>query len=931
MVGNDRKFTLRILFLNLLFFVVGIVTVKSQDRSVHIRLEITDAESLAIGGAKLVLLSDANRYEARTDAKGLAILDVIPGKYKIHIIKLSYQDYSTVLTFTNDARFSFRMAEKISNIEEVVITAKEGRGLTSSTIIDQRAMQHLQPSSFTDLLELLPGGRSGDPALNQMNRIRLREAGSAGNDYNTSSMGTAFLVNGAPLNSNANLQYTYDFLDKTRSGLKSRLNLTSGVDMRSIATDQIEKVEVLRGIPSVIYGNLTSGIVKITNKSGYTRWKSRFKADGYSKLFALSKGFEDKNNGLKINTGINYLDAKSDPRDRLESYKRITVNLAVAKEYTSNKATTRWQTNINYTGSLDGSKTDPDTDLSNLNSYEVNNHLVSFSNQFTYTRKQPSIYRETDVQVTANQRFDKIKQTKFVQLENAMAFPLSRVEGEYDGYYPEAKYIAEYTVDGKPLDVFVKMVNNFQFNYKAYKSELNAGFDWQLSKNWGRGQEYDIFRPIDPKSTFRPRAYRDVPAYVTSALFLESVNSVDVGRHKLTLALGIRGNAMMNLPSHFNMHGKIYTDPRANFQWELPAFELLNKKTKIDFTLGYGKQSLFPDLNLLYPELYYRDVQQLNYFHNNPAYRRVNYKTIIYNPQNPEIEPAVNEKFEARADLAFGLHQLSVTVFKEKMNNGFRSMNQYAIYQYKKYDTSVLDHNAIMAPPDISTLPYQTVNENLIYATQRNGSGMDKEGVEFQYSSNRVPVINTRFTLSGAWFRTKYGNSLPVFRTNDYIIGGKPYPYLGLYEGMEPRSVNEVLNTNLMLDTYIPRLDLIFSSSFQFSWYSAGKLLPMNGVPSHYIDREGNISPFDPEAAKGTLLERLIIVQNDNRFNTSRRPMEMNLNLKVTKSFRNKSIVVSMFANRLFSYYAPYWNNGIRINRKGANDPYFGMEVNFNL
>lgn len=167
----------------------------------------------------------------------------------------------------------------------------------------------------------------------------------------------------------------------------------------------------------------------------------------------MSKGFEDMDNGLKINTGMNYLDAKSDPRDRLESYKRITANLAVAKEYTSNKATTRWQTNINYTGSLDGSKTDPDTDLSNLNSYEVNNHLVSFSNQFTYTRKQPSIYRETDVQITANQRFDKIKQTKFVQLENAMAFPLSRVEGEYDGYYPEAKYIADYTVDGKPLDV----------------------------------------------------------------------------------------------------------------------------------------------------------------------------------------------------------------------------------------------------------------------------------------------------------------------------------------------------------------------------------------------------------------------------------------------------------------------------------------------
>ena len=71
MVGNDRKFTLRTLFL-ISFFVVGIVTVKSQDRSVHIRFEITDAGSVAIGGAKLVLSSDANRYEVHTDDKGLA-------------------------------------------------------------------------------------------------------------------------------------------------------------------------------------------------------------------------------------------------------------------------------------------------------------------------------------------------------------------------------------------------------------------------------------------------------------------------------------------------------------------------------------------------------------------------------------------------------------------------------------------------------------------------------------------------------------------------------------------------------------------------------------------------------------------------------------------------------------------------------------------
>lgn len=931
MVSNDPRFPIKTQIFTFLFFLGTFSTVHSQDRSAAISFEVKNTHAEPLKDSEIKILSADKTYSASTNDKGIAAISINPGLYTIEIRKNGILEYSGKIIITSSQTFTFSLKDKINSIEEVIITAKESKGLTSSSVISQRAMQHLQPSSFTDLLELLPGGRSGDPVLNQMNKISLRETGNPGNDYNTSAMGTTFLVDGAPLNSGANLQYTYDFLDKSNNGLKRRLNLTSGVDMRSISTDQIEKVEILRGIPSVIYGNLTSGIVKITNKSGYTQWKSRFKADGYSKLFAISKGFEDKKHGLKINAGIDYLNAKSDPRDRLENYKRITANFGLVKEKKYNHSSLRWQNHLSYTGSLDGSKTDPDVDLSQLNSYEVNNHLLSLSNVFSYTKNEPSFYRSSEIQATVNQRFDQIKQTKFVQLENATAFPLSRIEGEYDGYYPEARYTSDYTVDGKPLDIFVKMVNNFQWDFKIIKNEINTGFDWQISKNWGQGQLFDIHRPIDPKATFRPRAYRDVPAYSTSALFLESISTADIGKHKLTLALGLRGNSMLNLPSHFTMSGKVYLDPRVNFQWDLPAFSLMNKKAQFALTLGYGKQSLFPDLNLLYPELIYKDIQQLNYFHANPNYRRVNYRTNIYNPQNQQIEPAVNEKFEARMDFSLGLHQLSFTVFKEKMHNAFRTMNEYAVYQYKKYDTSGLNHDAIASPPDINTLPYQDITENFTYSTQRNGSKIDKEGFEFQYSSNRIPVINTRFTLSGAWFRTTYGNSLPIYKRSDVLINGKPYPYLGLYNGMEPNSVNEILNTNLMLDTYIPKLDLIFSSSFQFSWYSMRKLDPMNGIPSHYVDPNGNIFPFNPETAHGTILERLIIAQNENRYTTNRRPLEANVNLKITKSFRHKTVIVSMFANRLFSYYAPYSVNGYTINRKGLQDPYFGMEINFNL
>ena len=40
----------------------------------------------------------------------------------------------------------------------------------------------------------------------------------------------------------------------------SRNHVSYGVDMREIPTDNIEKVEVVRGIPSVKYGELTSGL-----------------------------------------------------------------------------------------------------------------------------------------------------------------------------------------------------------------------------------------------------------------------------------------------------------------------------------------------------------------------------------------------------------------------------------------------------------------------------------------------------------------------------------------------------------------------------------------------------------------------------------------------------------------------------------------------
>lgn len=211
------------------------------------------------------------------------------------------------------------------NVEEVVVTARENQGITTSSIIDRRAIEHLQPSSFTDLLSLLPGGQTQLPTLTSANSIRLRQAGTGSANYDISALGTLFVVDGTPINSNANMQQVKQASSATGGDLDAGRNHTTlGVDMRTIPTDNIESVEIIRGIAPVEYGDLTSGLVLIKRKLKATPFEARFKADSYSKLLYAGKGF--KVNNLTANIGIDYLDAKADPRDPLTAYKRLTLS-----------------------------------------------------------------------------------------------------------------------------------------------------------------------------------------------------------------------------------------------------------------------------------------------------------------------------------------------------------------------------------------------------------------------------------------------------------------------------------------------------------------------------------------------------------------------------------------------------------------------------
>lgn len=138
-----------------------------------------------------------------------------------------------------------------------------------------------------------------------------------------------------------------------------------GTDMREISTEDIENVDIVRGIASVKYGDLTSGLVNITRKRGGKDLHARFKSDMKSKLFYLGKGFEwgDRSDRLTLNSSVNFLDSRSDPRQTRQNWKRLTASVRAGRDLIDDRFRKTFSASLDYTGSFDNQKSDVDLDV----------------------------------------------------------------------------------------------------------------------------------------------------------------------------------------------------------------------------------------------------------------------------------------------------------------------------------------------------------------------------------------------------------------------------------------------------------------------------------------------------------------------------------------------------------------------------------------
>lgn len=895
---------------------------------------IDAATSEAIPYATMTITgTDGKKHTTVSDISGYFNIDGLTGNR--YTVSVSYLGYSTTTfsysnTDNRGAGITIKMKQDSRMLNEVVVTAHESQGITTSSVIDRKAIEHLQPSSFTDLLSLLPGGSTQLPDLTNSNSIRLRQAGTGGSNYDVSSMGTVFVTDGIPINSNADMQMVRQASSNAAGDPDAgRNHTTSGVDMRSIPTDNIESVEVIRGIAPVEYGDLTSGVVLIKRKLKATPFEARFKADSYSKLVYAGKGMQF--GSFIMNLGLDFLDAKADPRNPMTNYKRLTASARLQDSWSIGDMRLRWRSNYDYTGSFDDEKHDPEILKQKDDNYKSSYNRFGMTHSLLLSPGKVSALKSLSLDIALAYEWSKIEQQKSISLSRDMAASTSLEEGEHDGLYLPYHYISNVTVDGKPLNLFAKMKGVFAMTTGRMGHNINAGAEWKMDKNYGRGQQYDPARPISPGTPYRPRIYSHIPAMHQLSFYAQDNITLPFGGNLLSAQIGVRGSSLANLSSRYKMSGKVYIDPRLNLQWRFPETDIAGKPMTIDVNGGWGRQTKYPTLLQIYPDRIYTDLIELNYYNLTPEYKRLYLHTYIDDPTNYSLRPTRNDKWELRLGMQYDGNSLSITYFHERMNDGFRSSSQVRPYSYRDYEENAINGNTLTAKPSLENLPYSDKKILGIYSMTTNGSRMIKEGIEWQMATKRIEAIMTRLTVNGAWFKTTYTNSEPMFsRNSTAVIEGTPVNdlYIGYYDN-RTGSVREQFNTNFMADTYIPRLNLSFSITAECMWYTSSQSIRSNGVPLKYMDYNGNIHEFTDECKSDTYLQWLVNKYNDSAWLKQKVPFYMFLNLKVTKDF-GKWMKIALFINRMIDYMPDYTtNSGLKVRR--TSKPYFGMELNFSV
>lgn len=891
---------------------------------------LVDRETKAsIIGATVELLDYAKG--AVSNERGAFVLaNLRPATYHLRIRCLGYQTTEVMLTIRRDTTVAYQLQPLSFALKEVEVMASFVKN-KSSVLIEQEALRHIQPTSLNDLMLLLPGSVTASPGVGSFKGASVRQVGSDDN----SSLGVSLQVDGTPLTNDATRTQIEGLTGQSRfdSYVPDRLatrrgSLNSGIDLRTISTDHFARVEIDRGISSASEGNLSSGTLKLHPKRGKSPLSLRAKTDPLYKLLYVGKGLSLGEHFGDLHLGLDWMDYKSDAREKLDRYNRISGQASYSKQFGSQEeGTIDFTATLLHTTSLQNSRTDELVEELDER-YHTQYSRTTLSTQSIWRPRNFFPFDHLQATLSIDYTYDLLDRKKFyISGSGPRCMPLSPEPGVHEGQYLPLAYYTLYQVENKPLYLFAKLHASKDWDLSSsLRLSLYYGAESRWAKNWGQGAVTDVQRPPFPADNAYvfPRPNREVPALAHGAGYVESRWQWSQGGHTLMANLGGRLTYLFNLPSDYLLRGKPLWEPRLRAAWNW-------KTDEVSMTLrgGYGEENKLPTLDYLYPDKKYYYFVVLNAYFSDPKRDHLMTYTVVHDPANPEIKANKNRKGEIGLDWQYKGYTCSLTAFSELSLDGFSYASAYYPIKYPIYERPIapIDDGSRPEPSDYYS---DTMRDFARFLSVRNSEKIYKRGIEYRIRTPHYEAIRTRFELNGAYYHTVYGSSLPVYYRPSLVENGVKFPYVGFYgEGSQRHYVR--FNSNLWCNTHVPEWGVIFTNFIQVIWHDASFLgREQSEYPYAYMDLDGAIHSIDKEmilqAEKdGSLWRHLSQSHNDLYYQANLKPVSVRMNLKATKEL-GKHLRLAFFVDNVFDFSPKYKRKDKTTDREWFV-PYFGMEA----
>lgn len=773
-----------------------------------------------------VILPRSNQYTLTDKEGNFSIQNVPAGEVLLSIQFFGMEQLDTLVVVPKNGKnihLKLMMTPTSFHIDNVTVIATQNKaGSSTASNISRQAMDHMQTSSLKDIMSLLPGVSITNPDLSNAQSIAIR----SNNDLAINSLGTAVIVDGAPMSNNANLQVLTTSIagNTNNSDVSGNASAATGVDIRGLSTDNIESVEVIRGIPSVEYGDMTSGAVIVKSKAGKSPLTVRFKTNPNIYQASAAKGFGLGKKAGDLNISADYAYNRRELINNLDKYQRANIKGLWSVMFAGN-STANTSLSLSY-GKQKRDRNPDDMQITeskaeNLN-ISLNHNGKAFINKTwlksinwllsgSFTDKE-SYYRST-----ASNAFNMYSTamedgvyTNFGGLEYKDAdgntlttlHHKENVKGTMMFTYPYS-----YNIYGKELNAFAKVNFDMGHSWGAVSERLLVGADYKTDGNLGRGAVYDDDAPpyrnnSNLASGYRKRPYYEIPFIHQIGVYAENIFSWRFAERELNLTAGVRYDWV---------NGKSVFAPRLN--GSIDIFPWMTVRG------GWGITSKAPTSIYLYPNKAYQDLilyQGIDV--NLPEEERFLLgRTTVYDTENPDLEIATNRKAEIGMDFKIaGRFRVSVTAYDELMENGYnfgRGISDFHHFNIPIYTV------AEKVPGSIPVLK-QTGSANSFFQTYTpmNNVISHNSGIEYEIDLGRFDVINTSFYINGAWMRGEYKNKGYSYSTK-IPSGYKDVKHIGVFAPQSTTNCSESLNTTLRITHNIPKIGFAITLTGQFNWY----------------------------------------------------------------------------------------------------------------